>query len=207
MRERSAAGRKNTPAGTAPNSRSLQASVRICASGWFFEGIDLYGQVFVNGKLAGATKDAFAMIDFEVKALLQEGANELVVRVTSGMELASRPAIPPTNAENELFNKLDGGIYAVRSLESLHGTLRKPRCTFGTDFCDPLPNIGIWRSVRLEDRNRVVIHHLRLDTTIRDTDVSLEGEVTLENLHPWSEIPAVLELQLDPSWMIDHDVI
>ena len=26
-----------------------------------FEGIDLYGQVFVNGKLAGATKDAFPL--------------------------------------------------------------------------------------------------------------------------------------------------
>jgi beta-mannosidase len=61
-----------------------------------------------------------------------------------------------------------------------------------------LPNIGLWRSVRLEGRSQVVIHHLRLDTVIRHQEVSLEGEVVLDNLHPWSGSVCTLELELAP---------
>jgi len=52
-----------------------------------FDGIDLWGQVFVNGSLVGETKNAFSAHEFDVSSLLKEGTNELVVRVTSGTEL------------------------------------------------------------------------------------------------------------------------
>ena len=32
--------------------------------------------------------------------------------------------------------------------------LRKPQFTYGWDWVDALPNIGIWRSVRLEGRTQ-----------------------------------------------------
>jgi beta-mannosidase len=152
-----------------------------------FEGIDFYGQIFVNGKLAGTTKDSFATFDLDVKRLLHEGANELVVRVTSGTELL------PNEGRGAGFRD----VYSVRSFDQRR-LLRKPAFSYGWDWCDPLPNIGLWRGVRLEGRTKVVIHHLRLDTVIRNSDVSLDGEVILENLHPWSEFPCVLELQVDP---------
>ncbi len=152
-----------------------------------FDGIDLYGQVFVNGKLAGTSKDAFAPAAFEVKRLLREGANELVVRVTSGTEL-----IPPGDRGTGF-----SGLYVGRSFDQRR-LLRKPAYAYGWDWCDPLPNIGIWRGVRLEGRSKVVIDHLRMDTAIRGKQVYLEGEVTLDNLHPWSGTNCVLELQLDP---------
>jgi hypothetical protein len=167
-----------------------------------FEGIDLYGQVFVNGKLAGATKDAFATVDLDVKHLLQEGANELVVRVTSGMELIPKPAQADDNIIRKRLKEMikTDALHEERSFvfES-HRFLRKAAySTYGWDFCDALPNVGIWRGVRLEGRSQVVIHHLRLDTAIRGKEVSLEGEVTMENLQPWSEIPCVLELRVEP---------
>ena len=152
-----------------------------------FEGIDFYGQIFVNGKLAGTTKDSFATFDLDVKRLLHEGANELVVRVTSGTELL------PKEGRGAGFRD----VYSVRSFDQRR-LLRKPAFSYGWDWCDPLPNIGLWRGVRLEGRTKVVVYHLRLDTVIRNSDVSLEGEVILENLHPWSEFPCVLELQVDP---------
>jgi beta-mannosidase len=160
-----------------------------------FEGIDLYGQIFVNGKLAGTGKNAFATLDVDVKALLREGNNELVVRVTSGMEFL-RPVPTPVDAGGAVADPL----YAMRTGDShVWAYLRKPDyAAYGTDFNDPLPNIGIWRSVRLEGRTKVVIDHLCLDTSIRGKEVSLEGEVILENLHPWSEIATALELRVDP---------
>jgi len=159
-----------------------------------FEGIDLYGQVFVNGKLAGTTKDTFSTYHLDVKHLLQDGANELVVRVTSGTELAAGLSpLPPPQGESA---KPDP-IYGLRTWDQRR-FLRKPAYIYGWDWCDPLPNIGIWKGVRLEGRSKVVIDRVRLDTAIRGREVSLEGEVILENLHPWSEIPAVLELRLEP---------
>ena len=161
-----------------------------------FEGIDLFGQVFVNGTLAGTAKNAFHTHEFDVGSLLRDGPNELVVRVTSGMELA--PASPPVpfdmpNTPPEVLS-----LYAVRMFDR-YRFLRKPAyAAAGWDWCDPLPNIGIWRGVRLEGRSQVVIHHVRLDTVIQTNQVALEGEVILENLHLWSEIPAILELRLDP---------
>jgi beta-mannosidase len=152
-----------------------------------FDGIDLYGQIFVNGQLAGASKDAFATVDFDVKKLLREGTNELVVRVTCGTELV------PIQGRGNGFRDL----YSVRSFDQRR-LLRKPAYVYGWDWCDPLPSIGLWRGVRLEGRTKVVIDYLRLDTTFRGNEVSLDGEVTLNNLHPWSEIQSVLELQVDP---------
>jgi beta-mannosidase len=152
-----------------------------------FEGIDLTGQIFVNGKLVGTSKDAFATMIFDVKRQLREGRNELVVRVTSGMELA------PEGDRGTGF----AGLYASRNFDQRR-FLRKPAYECGWDWCDPLPNIGLWRGVRLEGRTRLVIHHLRLDTVLRDGQVSLDGEVTVENLHPWSEFAGVLELEVAP---------
>lgn len=159
-----------------------------------FEGIDLYGQVFVNGTLAATSKDTFATLAVDVKDLLRDGPNELVVRVTSGMELA------PHSSDGKFLAESPLPVYAVRSfVYPRHRFLRKPAYnSYGWDWCDPLPNIGIWRGVRLEGRTQVIIHHLRVDTNIRNSAVALEGEVLVENLAARSEIPCVLELLLDP---------
>ena len=53
-----------------------------------FDGLDLYAQVFLNGKLVGEAADAFVPATFEVKRFVHAGQNELVVRLTAGSELA-----------------------------------------------------------------------------------------------------------------------
>ena len=163
-----------------------------------FDGIDLYGEVFINGKFVGISKDTFSPVEFDLRERLRESVNELVVRVTSGMELPPQFTVTAPEADRAAWlQKLDP-IYTPRRLELLQSSQRKPRCAYGTDFCDPLPNIGIWRSVRLEGRTKVVIHHIRLDTVIQKQEVSLDGEVIVENLHPWSEQSATLQLELLP---------
>jgi beta-mannosidase len=163
-----------------------------------FGGIDLCGEIFVNGQLAGASRNAFAPVSVDVRDLVREGKNELVVRVTSGMEL-----VPPPPAQDPMAYMTTGNaeiqaLYGVRTFDVFR-VLRKPAyISYGWDFCDPLPNIGIWRDVYLEGRSRIVIDHLRLDTVIQGETVYLEGEVILENVHPWSDTAAVLELQVAP---------
>jgi beta-mannosidase len=153
-----------------------------------FDGIDLCSQIFVDGVLVGSSKDAMSSFAFNVKGQLREGTNQLVVRVTSGTELF---------APGSWDAKPSGGLYDVRNTPQRQ-SVRKPPFIYGWDWCDPLPNIGLWRGVRLEGRDKVALRQVRLDTVIADKDVSLEGEVGLDNLNLWVERNCVLKLRVDP---------
>jgi len=153
-----------------------------------FEGIDLYGQVFLNGKLLGEAADAFVPAEFDAKRLLRPGHNELVVRVTAGSELSRDPAA----ADGKIPNP------GKRNWEAGRIWLRKPAFSYGWDWVDALPNIGIWRGVRLESRRHVVLIDLRMDTLRQPKGVFLEMEALLENLHARSERACVFEVEIQP---------
>ncbi len=169
-----------------------------------FDGLDLYAQVFVNGKLAGEATDAFVPATFDVKRLLHAGKNELVVRLTAGSELSrddSPPAqgLPPHKPKfGEIPNPIrDGDFYGHRNWYGRRW-LRKPQAEYGWDWQDALANIGIWRGVRLEGRSYAVLEDLRLDTLLGDGRASLEMEAVVENLHPWSARACVLTVAIRP---------
>ena len=152
-----------------------------------FDGLDLRAQVYLNGKLAGEAANAFVPAVIDAKPFLQAGRNELVVRLTCGTELSPEPAMPKAGKE----------LYAHRSFPGRRW-LRKPQFTYGWDWVDALPNIGIWRGVRLEGHSHVVLHDLRLDTHMHGKSVWVQMAAVVENLHAWSERPCVLELTITP---------
>ncbi len=154
-----------------------------------FEGLDLYAQVFLNGKLVGEAQNAFVPAVYDAKPFLKRGHNDLMVRLTVGTELADVGVNPIRYTSEEPYrNRYFDGM----------GQLRKAQFSYGWDWVDSLPNIGIWRSVRIEGRSGVVLHDLRLDTSFHGKDVYLEMEAVLENLHPWSDRACVLELTVVP---------
>ena len=153
-----------------------------------FDGIDLYGQVFLNGKLIGEAANALVPASFDAKPFLRPGKNDLIVRVTAGSELSHDPAAVGGKIPNP----------RRRNWESGRVWLRKPAFEYGWDWVDALPNIGIWRGVRLESRRHVVFHDLRLDTVRQGDRVLVEMEAVLENLHARSERACALELELHP---------
>ena len=147
-----------------------------------FDGLDLFTQVFVNGKMAGEAANAFVPAVIDVKPFLRPGRNELVVRLTEGSELAPRDL-------GDVSQTYDWGG---------RKWLRKPQFEWGWDWVDGLPNIGIWKGVRLEGRRYVVLHDLRLDTVQEDGRVWLELEAVLENLHPTRLRACTLNLEIQP---------
>ena len=172
-----------------------------------FDGLDLYAQVFLNGRLVGEAANAFVPASFDVRPLLRPGQNELVVRLTAGSELAPDDT-PPGQGQPErrpsaaaggaVPNPMrDGDLYGHRMWAG-RKWLRKPQFSYGWDWVDALPNIGIWRGVRLEGRSHATLEDLRLDTFLTDGRVYLEMEAILENLHPWAERACVLDLEIRP---------
>jgi beta-mannosidase len=148
-----------------------------------FDGLDLYAQVFVNGHLVGEATNAFVPAGFDVKWLLKEGANDLVVRMTVGTELVPDDSWPGqgNRPDKPRFGEIpnparEGDLYNHRSWYG-RKWLRKAQFSYGWDWVDALPNIGIWRGVRLEGRSCAVLSEIRLDTIAR---TPREGEAPAE---------------------------
>lgn len=171
-----------------------------------FDGLDLYAQVFLNDRLVGEAANAFVPAVFDVKRFLRAGANALVVRLTAGSELAADATSPGQGNAPRPNPATDGAIPNPARDGDLYGHriwpgkkwLRKPQFTYGWDWVDALPNIGIWRGVRLEGRSHAVLADIRLDTVREGRRVLLELEAIVENLHPWSERRCVLSLEVRP---------
>lgn len=151
-----------------------------------FDGLIYYAQVFLNGKLIGSSKNGLVPIRFDVTGMLNPGPNALTVRLTSGYEFINE-------VDQDLSKQK---LYANRENFPARANLRTPPYMSGWDWCDTLPNIGIWRSVRLEGHSQAALSHVHLDTIVNKAKVSLEGEVAVENLNAWKRTPCTLQLEL-----------
>jgi beta-mannosidase len=159
-----------------------------------FEGIDLYGQVFLNGELIGEATNAFVSAVFNVRHKVKARRNELVVRVTVGTDLVPADEQPEPISRKVYGNRTAWFQYETGGLKAI----RKPQFTYGWDWVDALPNIGIWRSVSLRGASGVVLDDVRLDTVREGRRVCVDAVALVENLHPWSERPCTVELTLTP---------
>lgn len=156
-----------------------------------FDGLDLYAQVFLNGDLLGESRNAFVPAVFDVRHRLQRGANTLAVRLTAGAEQVPRALRPKVAPRSK--------VYGDRMSFPGISRLRKPQFTYGWDWVDALPNIGIWRGVRIEGHWGIVLHDLSFSSRIVSEDLAyLETVAIVENLHPWSERTGELELTIAP---------
>lgn len=99
-----------------------------------FDGIDVYSEIFLNGKKIGSTENMFLQYRFDVKGLLQKGKNELRVEMQSTL---NKMDTFDADAYFSIFN-------AKRLL------VRKAQCHFGWDWAPKICAYGIWQDVYLE---------------------------------------------------------
>ena len=173
--------------------RTFQVSSRFLENehqNMVFEGLDFYAQVFLNGEKLGETDNSFIPWTFDVRHRLKTGTNKIAVRLTAGGERVSeelRPAEPK-----------DGAPYSSRMKFPGISRLRKPQFTYGWDWVEALPNIGIWRGVYLEGKSYFLIHDLSFDTLMMEEKVFLDCRLILRNIHPWKEREGSMELVIKP---------
>lgn len=121
-----------------------------------FEGIDLFGTIWLNGRHVGDTRNSHRAHRFDVTDTLRPGRrNTLVVRVGATLRILEAN---PYQKYFACFNT--PRIFA-----------RKAQCQFSWDWAPHLPALGIWRSVRLEsfDSGRI------MDVAVRPRN---DGQVT-----------------------------
>ncbi|MFA5293390.1 MAG: sugar-binding domain-containing protein [Phycisphaerae bacterium] len=103
-----------------------------------FDGLDTFGQIWMNGKIIGKTDNMFCKWRFDVTSLIKEKNNELLVKFDSAAEEGNR-----------LMNRF--GLLSRDSCSLPQRTYaRKAQCQFGWDWAPRMPGCGIWQPVRLE---------------------------------------------------------
>lgn len=124
------------------------------------EGLDTLAMVSINGAEAGRANNMHRTWEFDVKSLLREGENDIVVHFAS-----------PTRTIRERFvdDPADGSADAMEGFPNL----RKAHCMFGWDWGPRLPDAGIWRDISLLGVDRARIRDVLVEQFHGDGQVTL----------------------------------
>ncbi len=106
-----------------------------------FDGIDTFAEIYLNGNLLGKTENMFLQYAYEVKELLKQRDNVLLVKMKSTIDV--------------LKNVDTKDHFAIFNNPRLF--LRKTQCHFGWDWAPELTGYGIYESVYLlgESKHRI----------------------------------------------------
>ena len=153
------------------------------------EGLDTLATVYINGQKAGRADNMHRTWEFDVKALLRPGENDIRVLFAS-----------PTRFIKEAYAKsrADGSSDAMVGFPHI----RKAHCMFGWDWGPRLPDAGIWRDISLVGvdtariRDVLVLQHheggavsleIRTNVTrVTDGDTAVSVTVTAPDGKTWT---------------------
>ncbi|MEI7801666.1 MAG: sugar-binding domain-containing protein [Bacteroidota bacterium] len=127
-----------------------------------FDGLDTYAAIFLNGKKILTAANFFRSWEIDVKNILKQNDNQLVIIFNSAKKIAEQKAA-------ELPYALPGGEYVFT---------RKPAFQFGWDFAPALVPCGIknpveliyWDDFRFKD---IQIHQLSLTDSVAQINAEL----------------------------------
>ena len=135
-----------------------------------FEGIDTYGEIYLNGKLIGKCSDMFIPYEYSVSDILRKGENILEVHFKS----------PIKSVEGKPSRK---GCFTTERLYT-----RREQCTYGWDWVDRFVTMGIYKDVRLYVREENEIDNFYLVTkSINNFSVEMELSVNIRDFAPVNE--------------------
>ncbi len=138
-----------------------------------FEGLDTVATVTLNGTTLGRVDNMFRVWEFDVKAVLQFGANHLRVLLHS-----------PFGYIEEVSAKLSdccsGGVGSHRLVGN--NFIRKEPCNFGWDWGPMCVTCGIWRPARLLGFSGGRLDSVRIRQNHEPSLVRCSVDVTTEML-------------------------
>ena len=144
------------------------------------DGLDTLATVILNGQELGRTANMFRQYRWDVKPLLKQSENELLIKFDSPVRYC---------AKNQTIRSLPGVSQAIPGGPHL----RKAPCQFGWDWGPQLPPIGIWKEIRLEGCGEARIEEVHLRQEHIQGKVTVAATVSVQS---WGEIPCTAVLHL-----------
>jgi len=105
-----------------------------------FEGVDCLAEYFLNGVKLGESQNMFIAHEFKIDEFLCDGENLLTVHLRSATLEAQKKDYP---------------LKLIRGLNPESRYLRKPPHSFGWDIMPRAVTAGLWREVRIEERDPI----------------------------------------------------
>ena len=134
-----------------------------------FEGIDTLADLYMNGILFGTADNMHRIWEYDVKELLHEGGNELRVTLHS-----------PTRFIRSEYSRdpVEGTSDAMRGFPHI----RKAHYMFGWDWGPRLPDMGIFRDVKLIAYDTARIDSVYIKQVHSEDSVALHFDITMESV-------------------------
>lgn len=151
------------------------------------ESLDYGAEIFLNEQWIGNHLSSFYPFKKNVKKLLKEGKNELIVRLTTGVERVN---------EEELKNYI---VITEEDRRSGRGDkrrafLRKPQYSFGWDWSPKVSTCGIMKDVWIESHSLATIRGVHTYVKTLEPQTNLGIEIEVENFHDFSTYDADINI-------------
>ncbi|WP_435736588.1 glycoside hydrolase family 2 protein [Cellulosimicrobium sp. PMB13] len=146
-----------------------------------FDGLDTVADVTLNGTTVGSTANMHRSYRFDVRELLVDGDNELVVRFAAPVPYADRQSL----------------LLGYRPQVNHHpfNAMRKMACSFGWDWGPDTATSGIWRPVRLESWSVARIAQARVHASVTPlTTLGEDGQDDRQGGSPAGRVAVHVEL-------------
>lgn len=152
------------------------------------EMLDFNADILVNGIPAGHQENTFCAFSADIKRFLHVGTNQIVIRLTSGMEL---------NYPHDTVSYYCASDNAICDQRVY---TRKPQFTYGWDWCQPVPTCGIGRSIEIEAFSGAQVIASRVDTLSlsgNNAEIEFHFEIEKSNMVQSAETELEYELSID----------
>ena len=157
------------------------------------EGLDAKADLFLNGEQLGHHPSAMYPFRKDVRDLLREGANVLVIRVTSGLEYYSELDVAKIKDYVSCEYKRGRGPRG----DNRRVFVRKPQYVYGWDWTPRIATCGIMGEARIEAYDDIAIRDARFTTErLSENHADICIEVEIECLDPIATSDVTMGLKL-----------
>lgn len=144
------------------------------------DGLDSNAEIFLNGRHLGSHRNTFRPFIADVKALLAERGNVLLVRLSAGVENVTERDIDEPDGVRA---GTEAGNGRPERGDSRRVMVRKPQYSFGWDWSPRVATTAIAVGARLKVMRQARIEDVHLEPERSGAGVKLKATVSVESFH------------------------
>jgi beta-mannosidase len=157
------------------------------------ESLDAEADIFINGFHLAHHKSAFYPYTADIKKMLKQGDNTLIVRVTSGLENVSDQDIA---AIGHTVSTESDGVRGIRG-DKRRAFVRKPQYVYGWDWGPRIASCGIMKNVYIKAYKKIAVRGVHVITRlVSSQSARLDLQIEVENLHPFKSFEGSVDVKL-----------
>lgn len=159
------------------------------------ESLDVHADVFFNGAYLGHQASAFYPFKKDVKEFVRPGDNELLIRLTSGLEAVSDADL--AEIDHAVSTELNNGC-ADRG-DQRRAFVRKPAYVYGWDWCPRIGTCAIAKNAYIDCLTSAVIRNVSLQTieAAVNAKLSLTAEIELLDIIKTADADVTIKISKD----------